>query len=168
MHKTITRKEFLKTLGAGACGLFLANRGFCPLAWAGDGDESIRGKIFKNDAPKKPWKWSIEAFHYKKDGENVRCLLCPNACYLSPGDRGVCRSRGKYRGKALLPLLRRSVFRECRSHRKKNPSSISTRAIRSSPWPWRDAISGVSIARTGKSPRGDRRTCSIMTSFQRM
>ena len=99
MHKTITRKEFLKTLGAGACGLFLANRGFCPLAWAGDGDESIRGKIFKNDAPKKPWKWSIEAFHYKKDGENVRCLLCPNACYLSPGDRGVCRSRVNIEGK---------------------------------------------------------------------
>jgi pyruvate formate lyase activating enzyme len=86
-------------MGLGACALYCANRGSIPLALAGDKAESIRGKIFKNDAPSKPWKWSIEAYHYETEGKNVRCRLCPNQCFLSPGDRGACRSRVNIGGK---------------------------------------------------------------------
>ena len=99
MSNTMTRKEFLKTLGLGASALFCAGMGYCPWVMAGDKGESIKGTIFKNDAPSKPWKWSIEAFHYETEGNNVRCQLCPNLCFLSPGDRSVCRSRVNIGGK---------------------------------------------------------------------
>jgi len=87
-------------MGLGACALFCAGRGYNPLAMAADNAESIKGSIFKNDAPSRPWKWSIEAFHYETRGrKDVQCQLCPNTCYLSPGDRGVCRSRVNIGGK---------------------------------------------------------------------
>jgi len=58
------------------------------------GPDNIRGKIFKGDAPDKPWKWSHEGFLYKKlANKNVICGICPHRCQLSPGDRSVCRSR---------------------------------------------------------------------------
>jgi len=99
MSHDITRKEFLKTLGIGACALFCAGRGDCSWALAGEKSESIKGQIFKNDAPSKPWKWSIEAFHYETEGKNVICRLCPHECLLSPGDRSVCRARVNIKGK---------------------------------------------------------------------
>jgi pyruvate formate lyase activating enzyme len=95
----MTRKEFLKTIGLSACALFCAGRGFCPWAVAGEDRESIKGTIFRGDAPSKPWKWSIEAFHYETEGKNVRCRLCPHECLLAPGDRSVCRSRVNIKGK---------------------------------------------------------------------
>jgi pyruvate formate lyase activating enzyme len=61
--------------------------------------KSVKGHIFKNDAPLKPWKWSIEAFHYATDGSNVQCQVCPNRCILSPGDRSICRSKVNIDGK---------------------------------------------------------------------
>lgn len=61
--------------------------------------KSIKGHIFKNDAPSKLWKWSIEAFHYATDGKNTQCQICPNRCLLSPGDRSVCRSKVNIDGK---------------------------------------------------------------------
>lgn len=94
-----TRKEFLKTLGLGTSAL-LAGGGWCGTA-AGDPENgrSIKGTVFKGDAPDKPWKWSIEAMHYEKSGDDVQCLVCPNYCYLEPGDRSVCRSRVNIGGK---------------------------------------------------------------------
>jgi pyruvate formate lyase activating enzyme len=59
----------------------------------------VEGSIFKKDAPAKPWKWSIEGFHYSSDGTNVQCQVCPNRCYLSPGDRSICRSKVNIGGK---------------------------------------------------------------------
>lgn len=94
----ISRRHFLKAGTAGAA-LFC----FCPSA-AGfslfggkdpvSGREDISGHIFTGDAPRKPWKWSREAKYYDifRAGQTV-CGLCPNTCRLSPGDRGVCRSR---------------------------------------------------------------------------
>jgi len=99
MSQNMTRKEFLKTLGIGACTLYCASRGICPWAWAGEKVESIKGEIFKNGAPSKPGKWSIEAFHYETEGKDVRCQLCPNECYLTTGDRGVCRARANIKGR---------------------------------------------------------------------
>ncbi|MDY6842534.1 MAG: AmmeMemoRadiSam system radical SAM enzyme [Thermodesulfobacteriota bacterium] len=88
--KQISRRDFLKCIGAAS--LLYTAHGYCvlPAAYASD---TIRGTIFKGDAPKTPWKWSIEGFYYQKIGQNVQCLVCPNTCVLSPGDRSVCRSK---------------------------------------------------------------------------
>ena len=58
------------------------------------GSADIRGRISKNDAPDAPWKWSKEAYHYRKSADDQTvCGLCPHTCILAPGDRSVCRSR---------------------------------------------------------------------------
>ena len=63
------------------------------------GPDDIRGKVFKGDAPEKPWKWAHEGYFYKKSaGDKVVCGICPNRCFLSPGDRSVCRSRVNING----------------------------------------------------------------------
>ncbi|HDD46387.1 MAG TPA: AmmeMemoRadiSam system radical SAM enzyme [Candidatus Aenigmarchaeota archaeon] len=45
------------------------------------------------------WKWSKEAYHYIRLGNNVQCLLCPNQCILEHGERGRCRVRINNNGK---------------------------------------------------------------------
>jgi pyruvate formate lyase activating enzyme len=60
----------------------------------------IRGSIFKGDAPKRLWRYSREGMFYQKSyGNKVACLVCPNHCELSPGDRSVCRSKVNLGGK---------------------------------------------------------------------
>ncbi|MFC1823079.1 AmmeMemoRadiSam system radical SAM enzyme [Thermodesulfobacteriota bacterium] len=95
----MNRKDFLKTLGIGVPALLCAGQGYA--FWPGKkkGNKSVKGRVFKNDAPSKPWKWSIEAFHYASDGKNVQCQICPNRCYLTPGDRSICRSKVNIDGK---------------------------------------------------------------------
>jgi pyruvate formate lyase activating enzyme len=62
--------------------------------------DDIRGSIFRGDAPPQPWKWSREAHAYRRlEGHRVICLICPNQCVLSPGDRSVCRSRVNLEGR---------------------------------------------------------------------
>ncbi len=93
--KKIDRRHFLY-LGAATlpCAAFASS--FWPFS---DEDEeeaqkSIRGKIFKGDAPDKLWKWSHEGYLYKKlSNHKVVCGICPNRCILSPGDRSICRSK---------------------------------------------------------------------------
>jgi pyruvate formate lyase activating enzyme len=92
MSPGITRKEFLNRLALGSAALLFAS-GFPDPAGAAEEAKDIRGAVFKRDAPSKPWKWSIEAFEYAKDGVNVQCPVCPNRCHLAPGDRSICRSR---------------------------------------------------------------------------
>ncbi len=99
MSRLMTRKEFLKSLSLGACAMLYADQAFCFWPLKSDFNSNVKGNIFKGDAPSKPWKWSIEAFHYETEGKNVRCQLCPHQCYLSPGDRGVCRARVNIGGK---------------------------------------------------------------------
>jgi len=95
----MTRKEFLKSVGIGVPALFCASQGYAFLTNNEKTGKSIRGHVFKNDAPVKPWKWSVEAFHYSSDGTNVQCETCPNECYLEPGDRSICRSKVNIGGK---------------------------------------------------------------------
>ena len=97
MERLLTRKEFIKSVGVCASVLFLGDPGNA--LFAAETSKNIRGTVFKGDAPDKPWKWSIEAFYYKKIGKDTMCLLCPNHCYLRPGDRSVCRSRVNIDGK---------------------------------------------------------------------
>lgn len=99
MSRLMTRKDFLKSVGLGACAVLCADRAYCFWPLKSDFDKSVKGDIFKGDAPSKPWKWSVEAFHYETEGKNVRCQLCPHQCYLSPGDRSVCRARVNIGGK---------------------------------------------------------------------
>jgi pyruvate formate lyase activating enzyme len=97
MARRMTRKEFLRCVGLGSLALYC--RGSGVVRAATEEEKDVRGTIFRKDAPSKPWKWSIEAFHYTTDGANVQCGLCPNRCFLSKGDRSVCRSRVNIDGK---------------------------------------------------------------------
>ena len=72
MNRAMTRKEFLKSVGmAGASLLLCGAQGYA--FWPGKDNEgkSVKGRIFKKDAPSKPWKWSIEAFHYTSNSRKV-------------------------------------------------------------------------------------------------
>jgi len=73
--------------------------GYGFLGKGGTGHESIKGQIFKKDAPEKPWRWSMEGFNYASDGATVQCQICPNRCVLEPGDRSICRSKVNIGGK---------------------------------------------------------------------
>ena len=97
--ESITRKDFLRTLGMGAAALLCADPVLAFSKGNRHGDKDIRGKIFKDDAPDVLPKWSIEAFHYTTNGKEVQCQVCPNRCLLAPGDRSICRSRVNIGGK---------------------------------------------------------------------
>ena len=93
MTVLLTRKDFLKSLGVGAAALLCAGTGYGFLGREGAEARSIQGKVFKGDAPKELWKWSVEGYHYASDGTTVQCQVCPNRCLLEPGDRSICRSK---------------------------------------------------------------------------
>jgi len=62
--------------------------------------DNISGKIFKNDAPERLWKWSREADYYMTlPDDTVMCGICPHSCVLENGDRSVCRSRVNINGR---------------------------------------------------------------------
>ncbi|NQT69398.1 MAG: AmmeMemoRadiSam system radical SAM enzyme, partial [Desulfobacteraceae bacterium] len=94
--KKLNRRHFL-FCSAAYLGSAATAKAFWPLSLPKSAvlaTSDIRGKVFKGDAPPKMWKWSHEAFLYKKlDNNKVRCGICPNRCMMSPGDRSVCRSR---------------------------------------------------------------------------
>jgi pyruvate formate lyase activating enzyme len=97
--RNMTRKEFLQSLGIGGAALFCAATGCQFFVRPALAAEDIAGQVFKNDAPKEPWKWSKEGFHYATDGKTVQCQVCPNRCLLNPGDRSICRSKVNIGGK---------------------------------------------------------------------
>lgn len=93
----ISRRKFL--LGCGGMCLLagIAGPAFLP-AKVGAAEKRRKAvgavHVFKDDAPKQPWKWSREAFSYEKlPGGKVSCNICPNHCVLSEGDRSICRSK---------------------------------------------------------------------------
>jgi pyruvate formate lyase activating enzyme len=96
MDGMMTRKEFLKSLGLGVPAVLCLGEGW---AFSFSGREDIRGHVFKGEASSGLWKWSIEGFHYASNGTDVQCHVCPNRCYLTPGDRSVCRSKINLQGK---------------------------------------------------------------------
>ena len=99
MIRMMTRKEFIKSIGLGASALFCSGMGYGFLGNGNKITKNIRGRIFKNDGPESPWKWSMEGFHYATDGRTVQCQVCPNRCILEPGDRSICRSKVNIGGK---------------------------------------------------------------------
>lgn len=50
-----------------------------------------------------------DASFFKKQGEKIECLLCPNHCLLSEGAVGRCLSRGMVNGKMQLHTYARVV-----------------------------------------------------------
>ncbi len=99
MERVMTRKEFLRTVALGVPGLLCASTLPARAMERSPCRGSVKGEIFKGEAPAEPWKWSVEAFHYASYGSKVQCLVCPNRCMLSPGDRSICRSRVNIDGK---------------------------------------------------------------------
>jgi len=99
--KAISRRRFLVSGGGliAAC----AAGGLDPFtAWftSAGAQEDISGTVFKGDGPRQPWKWSREGHAYcSLDDNRVECLICPNHCVLSPGDRSACRSKVNVGGK---------------------------------------------------------------------
>jgi len=94
--KKINRRNLIIGTSAAAAACTVSAAAFWPFddLRRNSGSSDITGRIFRGDAPDKPWKWSKEAFLYVKlDNDRVRCSICPNGCVLSPGDRSVCRSR---------------------------------------------------------------------------
>ena len=97
--RLMTRKQFLKTAALGASAFLCSGTGYGFLGNTGREGRSVKGHIFKHDAPDKPWKWSIEGFYYTTNGKMVQCHVCPNRCILEPGDRSICRSKVNIGGK---------------------------------------------------------------------
>jgi pyruvate formate lyase activating enzyme len=88
-EKKITRREFIKKgvlaavgIGVGAYAVHSFLSSYRPLS-----------STFRGDAPERLWKWSKEAYHYTKLGENVQCHVCPNQCILEEDERSVCRNK---------------------------------------------------------------------------
>jgi len=95
LEKKITRREFVKKgliiaagIGIGTYMLSSILSSYKPLS-----------STFKNDAPANLWKWSKEAYHYTKLGENVQCNICPNQCILEENERSICRNKINKNGK---------------------------------------------------------------------
>ncbi len=89
----ISRRQFIYGSTAALCTHLGGGQEGRLAAWAWEGAD-VRGHVFRGDAPSQPWKWSKEAYHYKKvaDDQTV-CGICPHTCILAPGDRSICRSR---------------------------------------------------------------------------
>lgn len=99
MVRKITRKEFLKSMGLCSSALLCAGAGYGFLGKENRQEKDIRGRVIEGDGPERPWKWSIEGFHYETAGDAVQCQVCPNRCELAPGDRSICRSKVNIGGK---------------------------------------------------------------------
>jgi len=136
----ISRRQFIyhsatcfATAMASQC-LGLLGPDLCSAAMSGDN----RGKVFKGDAPEKLWRWSHEAYLYRKlKDRKVVCGICPNRCVLSPGDRSVCRSKVNIDGK-LYSLAYG------------NPCSVNTDPIEKKPlFHFKPRIKAFSLATTG-------------------
>lgn len=66
-----------------------------------------------------------EAILWRPEGERIRCLLCPNACLIAEGARGICGARGVEGGAlqaltyglvssvAVDPIEKKPVFHFC-------------------------------------------------------
>lgn len=93
LDKKISRRDFIKYsiigLGCLGAGGYFLNKAL----------KKKTKELFEGEAPKELWKWSKEAYHYVKLGNNVQCKLCPNNCLLEPNDRSFCRVRVNKDGK---------------------------------------------------------------------
>jgi len=82
MKISLSRKKFLRYLFRFNAGLALYNKFLLP-----------------QTIPASGYSGQIQAEHWESLSDNkIRCLLCPNKCILSPGQNGLCYSRGNRNG----------------------------------------------------------------------
>jgi len=98
----ISRREFIKKGVMAAAGIaaswYAIDNLLFKKSFTGFGSKPS-SDTFPNDAPSSLWKWSKEAYHYSKIGNNVKCYVCPNGCILENGERSVCRNKVNVNGK---------------------------------------------------------------------
>jgi pyruvate formate lyase activating enzyme len=93
LNKRISRKDFIKYSLGGLAGITVSGYLLKKLF------QNPKQNVFQNQAPDVLWKWSKESYHYKKLGDNVQCLVCPNKCILEENDRSICRNKVNKNGK---------------------------------------------------------------------
>ena len=93
LNKKISRRDFIKYSIAGLAGIGVA--GYFLKKYFSRKTSSI----FTGEAPQSLWKWSKEAYHYSKLGNNVQCNVCPHQCILADNDRSICRNKVNKNGK---------------------------------------------------------------------
>ena len=50
-----------------------------------------------------------EALYYKKEGREIRCLLCPNDCIIAEGKKGRCGVRANKDGKLYSEIYNKAT-----------------------------------------------------------
>jgi pyruvate formate lyase activating enzyme len=140
------RRDFI--CGSAGCAAWLLTRaaGLHPFWSAQAADAAVHeqgqdmvGSIFRGDAPAQPGQWSCAARHTQplELSGRVVCGLCPHRCVLSPGDRGVCRSRVNIEGRIYSLVYG-------------NPCAVHLDPIEKKPlFHFRPASRAFSIATTG-------------------
>jgi pyruvate formate lyase activating enzyme len=91
MHdsKKMNRREFLKSCARYA--------GTAAIGFFGLDTFAEHNKYLKSKNMVDIWKWNTLAHYYTKGPNGVVCGLCPNACLIKPGDKGICRTRVNYK-----------------------------------------------------------------------
>ena len=87
----VRRRQFLERSAAGAGAALLGGEALSEFALGTS--EPALGVGFRNDAPDALDAVARPAAFAKRDGELVRCELCPHQCILGENDRGFCRTR---------------------------------------------------------------------------
>jgi pyruvate formate lyase activating enzyme len=91
--ETISKREFLRRCAFCSAGFALGVTGLEAFA-----RDSATSSIL-SPTPDDLWKWSKEALFYRRSGEGLECLKCPNDCILMAGEAGICRNRINHQGK---------------------------------------------------------------------
>ena len=97
IEESMSRRDFFKRAILAGAGIALGAYGLSRLLK----DEPRVQEQMRSDSSL--WKWSKEAYHYVKLGENVKCRVCPNECILSEGMRSVCGNKTNHQ-KTLYTL----------------------------------------------------------------
>jgi len=149
----LTKREFLTFCGTSFCVLCATHLFGFP--------QTLQAQM----AQKGLIRTKLSPYFISLGGGEIQCELCPKRCRVPRGKRGVCRVR-ENRGGEFYSLV---YANPCAFHLdpiERNPFSTSFVAPGLFRWQRRDAISGVSFARRGRSPRPLRRTY-IATRFHR-
>lgn len=90
MNSLISRRRFLKILGAAGTGIAASGYLF----------KLFRGEASFASPSIADIGYSHEAMFYERlDAETVKCVLCPHECVLKDGQRSFCRAREPKNGK---------------------------------------------------------------------
>lgn len=95
-RSTISKRDFLRYMTLGTCGLALGSWPLKMFPGQAGGSGTPRIPL----APDDPlWKWSKEALYYIDTPKGLKCKLCPRACEIKPQELGECHTNLSYNGK---------------------------------------------------------------------